>query len=82
MVRASLQKGVGKVLQHFHSLLPNIFFFFFKYQFSGGMGGQGGHGGQLNRDPLPVFSAGGPCSSYGMGRDVYSLMLSSQHFIC
>ena len=31
----------------------------------------GGHEGRLNKDPLRVFSAGGP-----------SLMLSSQHFFC
>ena len=31
----------------------------------------GGHQGRFNKDPLRVFSAGGPC-----------LMLSSQHFFC
>ena len=42
----------------------------------------GKHEGRFSRDPLPVFLQETLVSSAGMGRDVHSLMLSFQHFLC
>ena len=43
----------------------------------------GGHEGRFRRDPLPgFFLQEALVSSSGMGRDVYSLTLSIQHFLC
>ena len=39
----------------------------------------GGHDARFSKDSPPVFSAG---KSSGMGRDVHSLMLCTQHFLC
>ena len=46
------------------------------------IGSSGGHEGQFSRDPLPVFLQETIMSSSCMGRDVQSLMLSIQHFLC
>ena len=32
------------------------------------MGEGGGHEGRFSRDPLPVFSAGGPCEQFWHGK--------------
>ena len=45
-------------------------------------GSSGGYDRQFSRDPLPVFSAGGPCQHFWHERDVRSLMFSIQHFLC
>ena len=46
------------------------------------MGG-GGHKEQFSREPLPVFSAGGPCEQYWQGQGCpHSLILSIPHFLC
>ena len=46
-------------------------------------GSLGEHERWFSRDPLPIFSVEGSCvNSSCMGRDVHSLMLSIQHFLC
>ena len=37
-----------------------------------------GHGGRFSTDPLPVFSAKGPCEQFWHGQGVHSLTLSIQ----
>ena len=56
---------------------------FSSVQFLDRLGHLGGHEERFNKDPLPFFSsAWGPMSSSGMGRDVHSLILSIQLFLC
>ena len=48
----------------------------------GGGGEEGGTGGMIQQGSFKYFLQEALVSSSGMGRDVHSLMLSIQHFLC